>query len=277
MPDAALSELASDGADGALQPGIAGGAQPGQSNGQPDILAALHELEMFSQSLSHDLRAPLRAIRGYAAILVNDHGDTLPPEARELVVRMAAAAGRVDALAEGLLALAKTGRAAVRRGEARLSEIAEVIVAELRHVDPARDVVTEIEPGIVAIADAVLVGDVLQNLLGNAWKYTSKKNRARITFRCCAIEPERVYAVSDDGAGFDMAFADRLFRSFERLHAASQFAGTGLGLATAKRIIELHNGRIWAESRVGQGATFYFTLGETSGEAIVALDSPAGF
>ncbi len=257
--------------------GTACHAWPLQEHDQPDILAALRELEMFSQSLSHDLRAPLRAIRGYAAILVNEHGATLPIEARELVVRMAAAAGRVDALAEGLMALAKSGRAALRRGEARLSEIADVIVAELRDVEPAREVVTEIEPGMLAIADAVLVGDVLQNLLGNAWKFTSKKSRARITFRRCALEPERVYAVSDDGVGFDKIFADRLFRSFERLHSPSEFAGTGLGLATAKRIIEIHNGRIWAEARVGEGATFYFTLGETSDEAIVAREQTNGF
>lgn len=246
---------------GGVANGAVGAVQSGDEK-PSEILVALQELEMFSQSLSHDLRAPLRAIRGYAAILVNEHGTSLPPEARDLVGRMAAAAGRIDALAEGLLALAKSGRAAVRRGDADLSAIARVIVAELRDADPAREVVTTIEPGVLAYADPALVGDVLQNLLGNAWKYSSKNARARISFRCCTREPEPVYAVTDDGAGFDMVFADRLFQSFERLHTSSEFEGTGLGLVTVQRIVERHGGRIWAEARVGQGATFYFTLGE---------------
>lgn len=227
-----------------------------------DILSALKELESFSHSISHDLRAPLRAIRGYATILIEEHGTTLPPEARDLVSRMAVAVGRIDALAEGLLALAKSGRASLHRTELNLSDIAVSILAELQQVHPARDVVASIEPAMLTNADPALVRDVLQNLLENAWKYTSKNKRARIAFRCCTRDPEPVYAVSDDGAGFDMAFAHRLFQSFERLHAASEFEGTGLGLATVQRIVERHGGRIWVEARPGQGATFYFTLGE---------------
>jgi signal transduction histidine kinase len=225
------------------------------------IVAALRELESFSLSVSHDLRAPLRAIRGYAAILIDEHSPALPPEALDLVARMSAAAGRIDALSDGLLALAKSGRVPLRRSEVNLSDMACAILAELRQSDSARVLVSDIEPGVLTCADPVLARDVLQNLLGNAWKYTSKKPLARIAFKCSAGAGEPVFSVSDDGAGFDMAYASKLFQSFERLHSMSEFEGTGLGLATVHRIVERHGGRIWVKAEPGRGATFYFTFG----------------
>jgi light-regulated signal transduction histidine kinase (bacteriophytochrome) len=227
-----------------------------------EIRLAMEELESFSESVSHDLRAPLRAIRGFASILIEEHGATMQPEARNLVGRMSSAAGRIDALAEGLLALAKSGRARVRRSETNLSDVAAAVVAELRESQPAREVIVAIQQDMVAHADPVLMRDVLQNLLGNAWKYSSKNPRASITFVCRGFDDELVYAVSDNGAGFDMAHAGKLFQSFERVHTVSEFEGTGLGLVTVRRILERHGGRIWVEAQPGRGATFFFTLGD---------------
>ncbi len=227
-----------------------------------DLRLAMEELESFSQSVSHDLRAPLRAIRGFAAILIEEHGAVLQPEARDLVGRMSAAAGRIDALSEGLLALASSGRARLRRTKISLSDVATTVAAELRESQPERNVVVAIQPDMLANADAVLMRNVLQNLLGNAWKYSAKAPRATITFVRRAFDAELVYAVGDNGAGFDMAHAGRLFQSFERVHSVSEFEGTGLGLVTVRRIIERHGGRIWVEAQPGRGATFLFTLGE---------------
>jgi light-regulated signal transduction histidine kinase (bacteriophytochrome) len=175
---------------------------------------------------------------------------------------MSAAAGRIDALAEGLLSLARSGRVRLRCTETNLSETAAAIVAELRESQPARDVTVAVQPDMVARADPVLMRDVLQNLLGNAWKYSAKNPHATITFVCRAFDAEMVYAVSDNGAGFDMAHAGKLFQSFERAHTVSEFEGTGLGLVTVRRIVERHGGRVWVEAQPGRGATFFFTLGD---------------
>ncbi len=229
------------------------------------------ELEAFSYSVSHDLRAPLRAMDGFSQVLLEDYADNLDAEGRDHLGRVRGASQHMAQLIEDLLELSRVTRAELRHGKSNLSELAQAISAEFRKAEPDRQVTFDIAPGVIAEGDERLLRIVLENLLGNAWKFTSKHPQGKIEFGATTHDGKPAYYVRDDGAGFDMAYADKLFKPFQRLHKTGEFPGTGIGLATAARIIQRHGGRIWAESAVEQGTTVYFSLGTklvTKGEAV---------
>ncbi|MDO9268484.1 MAG: PAS domain S-box protein [Methylobacter sp.] len=219
-----------------------------------------HELEAFSYSVSHDLRAPLRAVDGFSRILLDEYADRLDDTGKDRLQRIRAAAQRMAALIDDMLKLSRITRSELKREDIDLSVIANEVIGELRKQEPSRTVQCTIQEGVTAWADARLLRIVLDNLLGNAWKFTSKKSDAHIEFGMQNRNDETVYFVRDNGAGFDMAYAEKLFGAFQRLHDTSEFAGTGIGLATAQRVIHRHGGHVCAEGEVGKGATFYFTL-----------------
>jgi len=218
------------------------------------------ELEAFAYSVSHDLRAPLRSIDGFSQILLEDYTDKLDAEGQDYLRRVRVASQRMAHLIEDLLTLSRITRREMRREPVDLSALAREIVAELKQREPDRQVEFVIEEEVTADGDAGLLRVVLENLLGNAWKFTARHPRASIEFGVTQRDGETAYFVRDDGAGFDMAHADKLFGTFQRLHSAAEFEGTGIGLATVQRIIHRHGGRVWADGAVEQGATFYFTL-----------------
>lgn len=221
---------------------------------------ANRELEAFCYSVSHDLRTPLRAISGFASALAEDYGGKLDAEALEYLSRINSGTQRMTEVINDLLRLSRVSRAEMKRQEINLSRIAHEIVSELRSASPDREVEVTIEPGLGAFADGGLARVALENLLHNAWKFTSKRETARIEFNAEEVDGHVVFLIKDDGAGFDMAYSNKLFGVFERLHRTGEFPGTGVGLATVSRIVQRHGGRIWAEAEVDKGATFYFTL-----------------
>jgi PAS domain S-box-containing protein len=219
------------------------------------------ELEAFSYSVSHDLRAPLRTIDGFSQAVLEDYGDQLPDEGRNYLMRIRTAAQRMAQLIDDLLNLSRLTRAALTPEPTNLSKIAQHIVQELQRTEPNRIVECSIAPNITAECDPRLIKAVLENLLSNAWKFTSKQELARIEFGMQVDEDQKcVYFVRDNGAGFDMAYVNKLFGAFQRLHASSEFQGIGIGLAIVQRIVNRHGGRVWAEGSVDKGAAFYFTL-----------------
>lgn len=226
--------------------------------------AANRELEAFSYSVSHDLRAPLRHISGYLEALVEDAGDALPAHVGGHVAQMRSAIKRMDGLINDLLSLARVARAEMRGKRVDLSELAARVGERLRAAAPDREIELRIEPGVAVYGDEGLLQIAIENLLGNAWKYTSRKPKALVEVgrapAADASSGDTVVFVRDDGAGFDPALAGRLFRPFQRLHAPDEFPGTGIGLATVQRIVAKHGGRIWAEGRPDEGATFYLAL-----------------
>jgi light-regulated signal transduction histidine kinase (bacteriophytochrome)/HAMP domain-containing protein len=224
------------------------------------LLAANKELDAFAYSVSHDLRAPLRSIDGFSQVVLQDYADKLDDAGRDALHRVRAATQRMGMLIDDLLKLARITRAEMKREPVDLSGIAQEIVAELQRTAPERQVEFAIAPGLKAQGDARLLRVVLDNLLRNGWKYTAKQPRPRVEFGSADVNGGRAFMVKDNGAGFDMKYADKLFGVFQRLHSAAEFEGTGVGLATVQRIITRHGGRIWAEGAVDQGATFYFTL-----------------
>lgn len=218
------------------------------------------ELETFSYSVAHDLRAPLRAVDGFTLIALEDLGDDVPPEVKGNLDRVRDAARRMGELIDDLLMLSRTTTAELRpHPNVDLSALASAVVRRLREADPNREVEVTIEPGLSTCGDPKLLLILLENLIGNAWKFTKKQPTAHIQVGADRDDEPR-YFVKDDGAGFDMSHASRLFQPFQRLHARGQFEGTGIGLATAARVVRRHRGRIWAEAEEGRGATFYFTL-----------------
>ncbi len=223
--------------------------------------AANSELESFSYSVSHDLRAPLRTVDGYSQALLEDGACLLDETGRQHINRIRSASQRMAHLIDGLLSLSRLSRTEMQVEPLSLSALARSITQELQQREPKRKVEFVIAEGLEARADARLMQAALENLLGNAWKYTSRHSRARIEF---GAQPQasgqQVFFVREDGAGFDMACADRLFVAFQRLHTAPEFAGDGIGLATVRRIIHRHGGRVWAEGAPEQEATFYFSL-----------------
>jgi signal transduction histidine kinase len=222
-----------------------------------ELEALVRDQESFSYSVSHDLRAPLRHINGFSAILVEEYAHYLPIEARQYLDRITSASSRMGALIDHLLELSRVGRTEIKPGPVNLSELAHATLTMLRETESSRILEVRIEENLSVFGDPALLRQLLQNLLGNAWKYTSAKPLTRIEFGFLA--EASVFFIKDNGAGFDMAYKHNLFRAFERLHGA-EFEGNGIGLSTAQRIINRHGGEIWAEASVGQGATFYFTL-----------------
>ena len=221
------------------------------------------ELEAFSYSVAHDLRAPLRAIDGFSKLLVEDHGERLDAEARQHLDRVRAAARRMAELIDDLLGLARVTRAGLKLESVELGKLARSIADDLERSRPERRTDWQIREDIVVHADQRLMRVLLENLLGNAWKFTVHRDRARIELGVEQTGDAPVYFVRDNGAGFDMAYAHKLFNPFQRLHRATDFEGTGIGLATVERIVRRHGGRVWAEAEVDRGAKFSFTLGRT--------------
>ncbi|MCU1277102.1 MAG: hybrid sensor histidine kinase/response regulator [bacterium] len=229
-----------------------------------DLAAANAELEAFSYSVSHDLRGPLRAIDGFSKILMEDYRERLDGQGQHYLARVRAGSQRMGHLIDALLSLARVTRAEMDRGRVDLAQIAREVVEELRRHEPARVVDVVIVDRAPASGDAGLLRAALENLLGNAWKFTGKTTAPRIELGVQARDGGSAYYVRDNGAGFDMAYAHKLFVPFQRLHERSEFEGAGIGLATVQRIITRHGGKLWAESTPGQGATFWFTLGSDS-------------
>jgi PAS domain S-box-containing protein len=218
------------------------------------------ELEAFSYSVSHDLRAPLRAIDGFSKMLLDRYAERLEGQGQHYLHRVREGAQRMDELINDLLTLSRLTRAEIHWESVDLTALTRAIVAQLQAAQPERRVECVITDGVVAQGDPGLIRVALENLLGNAWKYTNKHATARIEFGITQENGQRIYLVRDDGAGFDMAYVDKLFGAFQRLHGAEDFEGTGIGLATVQRIIRRHGGRVWAEGAVEGGATFYFTI-----------------
>ncbi|MCJ7432165.1 MAG: GAF domain-containing protein [Anaerolineales bacterium] len=225
-----------------------------------ELEAANKELGAFSYSVSHDLRAPLRVMDGFSQALLEDYANVLDSQGKDYLERVRAASQRMGQLIDDMLKLSRVTRGEMRRAMVDLSALAQTIAAELRTAQPERQIEFVIAPGLVVNADPSLLRIVLENLLGNACKFTSKHPTARIEIGAAQHEGQAAYFVRDDGAGFDMAYAGKLFGAFQRLHASTEFEGTGVGLATVQRIIHRHGGRVWAEGAVDKGATFYFTL-----------------
>lgn len=222
--------------------------------------AANKELEAFSYSVSHDLRAPLRSIDGFSRALLEEYVDKLDVQGKDYLGRICAASQRMAQLIDDLLNLSHITRSGIRRERVDLSRLSQMIASELQKTQPERRVESVIAEGIIADGDAHLLRIALENLLGNAWKFTSKASYPRIEFGMIEHQGKPAYFVRDNGAGFDMAYADKLFGVFQRLHLSTEFPGTGIGLAIVERIIQKHGGRIWAEGKVDGGAAFYFTL-----------------
>src|ERR1700722_6045410 len=232
------------------------------------------EMESFSYSVSHDLRGPLRALRGFTEVLLEVHASQLDSRGQDFLRRACAASFQMERLIEDLLKLAKVSRAEIQMEKVNLSSLASDIATELTNSDSTRTVQFNIAPNCTARGDPNLVRLALDNLLRNAWKFSSKRDEACIEFGRVEL-PEPAFFVRDNGAGFDTAFSKKLFGVFQRLHATREFPGTGVGLATVMRIINRHGGRIWATGKVNQGATFYFTLPSANSETTIPAPSPA--
>jgi PAS domain S-box-containing protein len=224
------------------------------------LQAVNDELEAFAYSVSHDLRAPLRSIDGFSQVLLEDYTEKLDDEGKDHLQRVRSASQRMAQLIDDLLNLSRLTRGTMRYEEVDLTALAQTIAGELERSQPERDVDFTIAPDLVVEGDAHLLQVALENLLSNAWKFTKKSGRARIELGCAETNGKSTYFVRDNGAGFDMTYAGKLFSAFQRLHSQKEFEGSGIGLATVQRIINRHGGKIWAEGAVGQGATFYFTL-----------------
>ena len=224
------------------------------------LRAVNHELEAFSYSVSHDLRAPLRSIDGFSQALIEDYEEQLDEQGKDYLARVRAASQRMAQLIDDMLNLSRLTRGELNKVRVDISAMAREVEQELRAGDPERSVEFVVEADMVVRGDARMLRAVLDNLLGNAWKFTLKKDGARIEFGRVDVDGERAFYVRDNGAGFDMEYVDKLFGAFQRLHTEQEFAGSGIGLATVQRIVHRHGGRAWAEGEVGVGATMYFTL-----------------
>ena len=221
----------------------------------------------FSRAVSHDLGAPLRHIESFGEILFQTYGNRLDEQGRDLLGRVARAAKELTSLVGSLTKLSEATRGEMRRETVDLSKIAADLEGELRKAEPGRRVDFSIQQGLSVPGDSLLLRLALENLLRNAWKYTSRKEHAHIVFGRTDTDGSSVYFVRDDGVGFNMNYAGKLFQPFSRLHKRGDFEGSGIGLATVQRVIRRHGGRIWGESRVDEGATFFFTLPESGAGA----------
>jgi light-regulated signal transduction histidine kinase (bacteriophytochrome) len=234
-----------------------------------ELTAVNKELETFSYSVSHDLRAPLRSIDGFSQALIEDCVEQLDETGHDYLRRIRSATQRMGQLIDDLLTLSRVIRSDMRREPVDLSRLASQICTDLQQADPERQIEWIVQPNLVDRGDHRLLQAILENLLSNAWKFTAKRQQARIEFGALPPQPTTTdrqdsthptYFVRDDGVGFDMAYVDKLFSPFQRLHSVKEFPGNGIGLATVQRIVHRHGGRVWAEGSIGQGATFYFTL-----------------
>jgi light-regulated signal transduction histidine kinase (bacteriophytochrome) len=223
------------------------------------------ELEAFAYSVSHDLRAPLRSIEGFSQILLEDYAHWLDTQGRDYIQRVRSSARRMAQLVDDLLNFSRVTRSEMVRDAVDLTATAQAIVTELGQGQPERQAEFIIAPNLKSNGDARLLRLALDNLMGNAWKFTRKRPRTRIEFGSAQADGQTAYFVRDNGVGFDMAYSDKLFDGFQRLHSPADYEGTGIGLTTVQRIIGRHGGRIWADSAVDQGATFYFTLSTEEG------------
>ncbi|MBE9068802.1 GAF domain-containing protein [Leptolyngbya cf. ectocarpi LEGE 11479] len=230
-----------------------------------DLRAVNQELEAFSYSVSHDLRAPLRSIDGFSQALLEDCLEHLDENGQDYLHRIRAATQRMGTLIDDLITLSRVTRSDMHKESVDLSQLAHQICTDLQQTYPEKSVEWTIQPGLVTYGDLALLKVVLNNLLDNAWKYTSTQAQAQIEFGALVRNDSPAYFVRDNGVGFDMAFINKLFRPFQRLHGMNEFPGNGIGLATVQRIIHRHGGRAWAEGTLDQGATFYFTLTEAGG------------
>ena len=228
--------------------------------GDADSGATNGEGASFSFTVSHDLRAPIRVVEGFTRILKEDYGRQLDRVGNDHLDRVLGAAARMNAMIDALLTLARLSQQPLARQPVNLSQLAAYVVDELRRGAPERVADIEIQPEMVVRGDPTLLRLVLENLLGNAWKYSARNKKTHIVFACESVEGRRTFVVRDNGAGFDMRSADRLFGLFQRLHSANDFAGSGVGLASVKRIVRRHGGEIWADAEPGRGAAFHFTL-----------------
>jgi PAS domain S-box-containing protein len=225
-----------------------------------ELEATNKELEAFSYSISHDLRAPLRTLDGFSEAVLQDYGDRLDENGRDYLYRIRKASQKMSQLIEDILKLSRITVSDTNRDEVNLSDLVESIADDIKDNRPERQVDFVIQPGITTQGDIKLLEVALRNLMENSWKFTNKSPRARIEFGVNSQNGKQVYFLADNGVGFDMKYAERLFQPFRRLHSDKEFPGTGIGLATVQRVIHRHGGRIWADSKVGGGATFYFTL-----------------
>jgi signal transduction histidine kinase len=235
-----------------------------------ELEAANGELEAFAYSVSHDLRSPLASVSGFSQALRDDYGKTLDETGREYLSWIESAVQQMNDLVAGLLQMSRVSRVEIHRTDVDLSAMAASIAETFRQKAPARAVRFRIEPGMTASADERLVHAVLENLMSNAFKFTGKVADAVITVGTTIEQDRRAFFVRDNGAGFDSVKASRMFTPFQRLHSASEFEGTGVGLSTVKRIVERHGGAIWAEGNLGKGAAFFFTLGEPASAQVAA-------
>jgi len=240
-----------------LGPTIDGTAAPAQD---ATPVSAPSAPEAFTYTVSHDLRAPIRVVEGFTKILKEDYGRMLDRVGNDHLDRVLGAAARMNSMIDALLALSRLGAQPLTRQPVNLSQLAAFVVEDMRREQPQRQVEVRIAPDLQATGDPTLLRVLLENLLGNAWKYSAHREGARIDFGEVHADGRHAFCVADNGAGFDMRFADRLFGVFQRLHSASEFPGTGVGLASVRRIVQRHHGDIWAESAPDQGARFYFTL-----------------
>ena len=225
-----------------------------------ELAVANQELEAFSYSVSHDLRAPLRSIDGFSQILTEDYETALDATGKDYLKRIRAASEKMAALIDDILRLSRVSRSEIDKQPVDLSALAKDVVAELLEAQPERKVVFDLMPGMSCVADRQLLRIALVNLFGNALKYSAPREETRLRFEAVVEDNKPVYCIRDNGVGFDMAYADKLFGAFQRLHSSQEFAGSGIGLAIVDRIIRKHGGRIWAESAPEQGAAFFFTL-----------------
>jgi light-regulated signal transduction histidine kinase (bacteriophytochrome) len=222
--------------------------------------AANRELEAFSYSVAHDLRAPLRGMNGFAQVLLDAYGDKLDAEGQDALQEILLNARRMGALIDALLSLSRVTRSVLKPESVDLSAVVRATASQLSTAEPQRTVELVIQDHLRADLDPILARTLVENVLGNAWKFTSKVPAARIEFGVTEKDRVRAFYVRDNGAGFDMAFANKLFAPFQRLHTVAEFPGTGIGLATVQRIVHRQGGRLWAEGTVDGGATFYFAL-----------------
>jgi PAS domain S-box-containing protein len=232
-----------------------------------ELQRANRELETFSYSVAHDLRSPLRAIIGFSSLLQEDAQPAQPGESRDLLARIEHSAQRMATQIDALLALSRVSRTAINPQTVDLTAVAKKVVCDLRQIEPERAVEVLIEEGLVCQADPALIHSVMQNLVGNAWKYTGRAAAPSIRIGRQAKDGRELFFVADNGAGFDMQYANRLFEPFQRLHTQEEFTGIGVGLATVRRIIERHGGEIHAHAQLGAGACFYFSLASQAAAA----------